>query len=108
MTAPATFGRLGDSPERDYSLKLRLFNEMAEPELRAAITALRLEPGMRVLDAGCGTGEALGWLAAAVTPKGLALGIDLSASHLRTARGALSQNVMLVQADLQRPALAAA
>ena len=105
---PATFGRLGDSPERDYSLKLRLFNEMAEPELRAAITALRLEPGMRVLDAGCGTGEALGWLAAAVTPKGLALGIDLSASHLRTARGALSQNVMLVQADLQRPALAAA
>jgi SAM-dependent methyltransferase len=107
-TAPATFGRLGDSPGRDYSLKLRLFNALAEPELRAAITSLRLESGMRVLDAGCGTGESLGWLAAAVAPKGLAVGIDLSAEHLRTARGARSDNSVLVQADLQRIPLAAA
>src|SRR5215472_7492645 len=86
MTAPATFGRLGDSPGRDYSLKLRLFNALAEPELRAAIASLRLQPGMRVLDAGCGTGETLGWLADAVTPGGLAVGIDLSTSHLGAAR----------------------
>jgi len=100
-------GRLGDSPERDYSLKLRLFNALAEPELRAAIATLRLEPGMRALDAGCGTGETLGWLAAAVAPAGFAVGIDLSASHLRMAHEALSQNVMLVHADLQRLPLAA-
>lgn len=104
-TAPV--GRLGDTPERDYSLKLQLFNALAEPELRAAITTLRLEPGMRVLDAGCGTGETLGWLAGAVAPDGLAIGIDLSACHLRMARGALPQNVVLVQADLQRTPLAA-
>jgi SAM-dependent methyltransferase len=101
-------GRLGDTPERDYSRKLRLFNAFAEPELRAAIASLRLRRGMRVLDAGCGTGETLGWLAAAVAPEGFAVGIDLSASHLRMADGALSQNTMLVQADLQRTPLAAA
>jgi SAM-dependent methyltransferase len=106
--APATFGRLGDSPGRDYSTKLRLFNALAEPELHAAITTLRLEPGMRVLDAGCGTGETLGWLAGAVAPQGFAVGIDVSAGHLRIARGSLSNNVVLVQADLQRTPLAAA
>jgi SAM-dependent methyltransferase len=106
--APAPLGRLGDTAERDYSLKLQLFNALAEPELREAIMALRLERGMRVLDAGCGTGATLAWLAGAVAPDGLAVGIDLSASHLRTARVALPQNVMLVQADLQRIPLAAA
>ena len=104
-TAPATFGRLGDTPERDYSLKLRLFNALAEPELRAAIASLRLEPGMRVLDAGCGTGETLGWLAAAVAPSGLAVGVDLSRNHLRAARGALPPDALLVQADLLRTPL---
>jgi SAM-dependent methyltransferase len=103
-----TFGRLGDTPWRDYALKLRLFNALAEPELRAAITTLRLQPGMRVLDAGCGTGETLGWLAGAVAPDGFAVGVDLSANHLRMARAALSHNVVLVQADLQRSPLAAA
>jgi SAM-dependent methyltransferase len=107
-TVPATLGRLGDNPGRDYSLKLQLFNALAEPELRAAITTLRLEPGMRVLDAGCGTGETLGWLAAAVAPGGLALGVDLSANHLRRAHVALAHNAALVQADLQRAPLAAA
>ena len=104
----ATFGRLGDTPRRDYALKLRLFNAMAEPELRETISTLCLEPGMRVLDAGCGTGETLGWLAGAVAPDGLAVGIDLSANHLRMARTALSHDVMLVQADLQSSPLAAA
>jgi SAM-dependent methyltransferase len=105
---PAPAGRLGDTPERDYSLKLQRFNAFVAPELRAAITTLRLEPGMRVLDAGCGTGETLGWLAGAVAPDGLAIGLDLSACHLRMARSALPQNAVLVQADLQRTPLAAA
>jgi SAM-dependent methyltransferase len=63
---------------------------------------------MRVLDMGCGTGETLRWLAAAVAPDGLAVGVDLSASHLRTAHGTLSHNVALLQADLQKAPLAAA
>jgi SAM-dependent methyltransferase len=107
-TAPAGSGRLGDTPERDYSRKLRLFNALAEPELRAAIDSLDLVPGMRVLDAGCGTGETLGWLAAAVAPAGLALGIDLSTNHLRAARAALPGDTLLLQADLLRTPLATA
>ena len=52
-------GLLGDTTARDYSRKLQLFNSFAEPELRRAIASLGLKQGMHVLDAGCGTGEAL-------------------------------------------------
>ncbi|HKD54774.1 MAG TPA: methyltransferase domain-containing protein [Steroidobacteraceae bacterium] len=107
-TSVSAFGRLGDTPQRDYSRKLRLFNVLAEPELRAAIASLRLTPGMRVLDAGCGTGECVGWLAAAVAPTGLAVGVDLSTSHLASARVALESRALLVQADVQRAPLHAA
>ncbi|MGA7439828.1 MAG: hypothetical protein WBW32_17025, partial [Luteibacter sp.] len=55
-------GLLGDTTARDYSEKLRRFNAFAAPELCRAIASLGLKPGMRVLDAGCGTGEALAWL----------------------------------------------
>ena len=102
---PASSGPLGDTPARDYSRKLRLFSAFAAPELRAAIDGLRLADGMRVLDAGCGTGEALGWLAAAVAPGGLAVGIDLSTMHLDGARAALPRGALLLQADLQRAPL---
>jgi SAM-dependent methyltransferase len=109
MSAPAaTVGPLGDKPERDYSRKLRLFGAFAEPELRAAIASLQLQPGMCVLDAGCGTGETLGWLAAAVAPGGLAVGVDLSTSHLNAARSGLAPGALLLQADLARAPLATA
>lgn len=104
----APVGRLGDTPERDYSRKLRLFSAFAEPELRAAIAGLGLTGGMRVLDAGCGTGEALGWLAAAVAPGGLAVGIDLSTTHLEAARAALPPGALLLQGDLQHSPLTGA
>jgi SAM-dependent methyltransferase len=107
-TRASGFGRLGDTPGRDYSGKLRLFNALAAPELRAAIGSLGLAPGMRVLDAGCGTGEALGWLAAAVAPGGLAVGVDLSASHLGSARPGLPRGALLLQADLLSLPLTAA
>ncbi len=105
----ASPGPLGDTPQRDYSRKLRRFSAFAEPELRAAIASLELRSGMRVLDAGCGTGEALGWLAAAVAPDGLAVGIDLSASHVRAALAtAPLQGASVVQADLRRAPVAGA
>jgi SAM-dependent methyltransferase len=106
--APATCGRLGDTSSRDYAHKLRLFSALAEPELRAALASLELQPGMRVLEAGCGTGETLCWLAQAVTPGGLSVGVDLAASHLAAARASLASGALLLQADLQRPPLAAA
>jgi SAM-dependent methyltransferase len=107
-TPVAPHGRLGDTPQRDYSRKLQLFNAMAEPELRAAMASLHLKPGMRVLDAGCGTGESLGWLAAAVAPGGLAVGADLASSHLGAARAGLPAGAVLLQADLLKTPLARA
>jgi SAM-dependent methyltransferase len=91
---------LGDTPSRDYSSKLRLFNAFAEPELRRAIGALGLAPGMRVLDAGCGTGEALSWLHELIAPTGTVVGVDLSAAHLGAACRHMGPGVTILQADL--------
>jgi SAM-dependent methyltransferase len=96
----ASIGLLGDTPERDYSSKLRDFNAFAEPELRTLIASLGLTAGTRVLDAGCGTGEALHWLAEAVGPGGTVLGIELAAPHVEEARRHLPARVQVLQADL--------
>lgn len=51
----------------------------------AAIAALELRPGQRVLDAGCGPGPHLGVLIAAVAPGGSVVGLDLEADRLAAA-----------------------
>ena len=104
---PPAGALLGDSPCRDYASKLRLFNAFAEPELRRAIGALNLTPGMSILDAGCGTGEALAWLQEAVGPNGAVVGVDLSVAHLEAARRHLSPAVSTLQADIMEAALPA-
>ena len=81
-----TAGLLGDTAARDYSAKLRQFNQFAQPELVALIEGLHLKPGMRILDAGCGSGEALLWLQHAVTDQGSVHGVDLAAAHVAMAR----------------------
>jgi SAM-dependent methyltransferase len=93
-------GLLGDTPERDYSRKLGLFARFAEPELRAAIATLGLERGMRVLDAGCGSGEALAWLAEAVGEGGRVVGADLSDAHIAAARRQAPSQAELLAGDL--------
>ncbi|MFI7388251.1 class I SAM-dependent methyltransferase [Streptomyces sp. NPDC049813] len=55
------------------------------PAYAAAVAALGLRPGSRVLDAGCGTGRALPPLRAAVGPTGAVLGADLTAAMLAAA-----------------------
>ena len=100
-TSTPSPGLLGDTATRDYSHKLRLFNAFAAPELRQAIADLNLRSGMRVLDAGCGTGEALHWLAQAVEPNGSVVGIDLSAAHVAAARTAATSAVQVLQGDLR-------
>lgn len=100
-----TAGLLGDTAERDYAHKLRLFSAFAEPELRRAIGGLGLLPGMRVLDAGCGTGEAMAWLREAVLPGGEVIGIDLAAAHAAAAARQASARVL--QADLLQAPFAA-
>ena len=107
LTTPS--GLLGDTAGRDYSRKLKLFNAFAAPELRQAMGSLALKPGMRVLDAGCGTGEALGWLAAEVAPGGVVIGMDLAASHIRAACAMASEDAALVlQANLLEAPMAPA
>jgi SAM-dependent methyltransferase len=98
-------GLLGDTSARDYSRKLQLFNAFAEPELRQAIASLGLRAGMRVLDAGCGTGEALGWLNAAVSPGGEVVGIDLAAAHVAAARAQAPGGVLVLQGDVRHTPL---
>lgn len=95
-------GLLNDTPVRDYSRKLRLFNDFAAPELRAAIAGLNLQPGMCVLDAGCGSGEALQWLVAATRPAGRVIGIDLAAAHTAAAAQCAPPDALVVQADLRQ------
>jgi SAM-dependent methyltransferase len=99
-------GLLGDTTARDYSRKLGLFNACAAPELRHAIASLALTPGMRVLDAGCGTGEALQWLRDAVGNDGTVIGLDLAAAHVIAARGSAAAQTLIVQADVLKPPLA--
>lgn len=101
-------GLLGDTAGRDYSQKLRLFNAFAEPELRNAIALLGLNAGMRVLDAGCGTGETLRWLLPAVMPGGEVVGCDLAGAHASRARERAAAAALVLQADLLQPPFPAA
>jgi SAM-dependent methyltransferase len=101
-SSPRAPGLLHDTAARDYSRKLRLFNAFAAPELRQAIASLSLKPGMSVLDAGCGTGEALHWLAASVQPAGRVIGLDLAAAHVAAASGSAPPDTLVLQADLRQ------
>ena len=110
MTRPiTTVGLLGDTASRDYAAKLRLFNAFAEPEIRQAMASLALRPGKHILDAGCGTGEALGWLADEVGPSGTVIGMDLATPHVRAAQStAAGSGSLLLQANILAPPMAPA
>jgi SAM-dependent methyltransferase len=95
-------GLLGDTSQRDYSPKLRRFNAFARPELQGALTSLSLARGSRVLDVGCGTGEATAWIYEALQGEGSVVGVDLAAAHVRTARQLTPPEVLIVQGDALR------
>jgi demethylmenaquinone methyltransferase/2-methoxy-6-polyprenyl-1,4-benzoquinol methylase len=69
-----------------YAELLQVSYPLVEPVHRAAIEALRLPPGSRGLDAGCGIGLQALMLAKAVGPDGHVTGLDLSSEHVVYAR----------------------
>lgn len=73
-----------------YDVFSRFYDASLEPHYRAqrllAAEALRLEPGLTVLDAPTGTGQSLPHLAEGVGPTGRVIGVDLSAGMVREAR----------------------
>ena len=73
------------------------------PGRRAAIDALDLTRGARVLDVGCGTGLNFPEVSAAVGPTGRLVGVDASSAMLQQARGRVGRhgwsNVTLVEGD---------
>jgi len=91
---------------RHYDSTTRLFDVFGFAERRyraAAVTALGLRPGGRVLDIGCGTGLNFPLLQQAVGPGGAVFGVDLTDAMLIQAcervRRAGWSNVHLTQAD---------
>jgi SAM-dependent methyltransferase len=103
VKTPESPALLGDSAERDYSIKLRQFNAFAQRELKFLIASLDVRPGTRVLDVGCGTGEAVGWFQGLTGETGMVAGIDLSTAHTRAARVTAPDTTVIAQADMLKP-----
>jgi len=84
---PVTRSR--DQARRAYDRASRWYGLEAPFERgprRAGIRLLAPRPGERILDAGCGPGDALVTLAGAVGPAGRATGVDLSPAMIGRAR----------------------
>ena len=69
------------------------------PRAQAALDAIPLKPGQRVLDLGCGNGWATRWLRGQAGPGGSAVGVDAASLMVEQARGQ-SQGVEGVAFDV--------
>ncbi len=80
--------------ERNYSPELLT-------RVRELVQGLRLVPGSRVLDVGCGTGVLLPYLREAVGPAGQVVGLDFSAEMLKWAARKEAGRVVLLWAPAE-------
>jgi len=87
---------------RWVALRDRLDAQLA-PFGAAALDAAALEPGLRVLDVGCGCGDSTRGAAARVAPGGSVLGVDVSGPMLARAREASAgvPGLAFLEADAQ-------
>lgn len=88
-----------------YAYKLALSDLLRERAIRSAIRALKLPPGSRGLDGGCGIGSHTLLLAEAVGSGGQVIGLDLSPGILIIAReiakkSGLSEQVSFQEGDM--------
>lgn len=82
-----TFRRIGPIWYDLFSLFYdRALEDLYAPFRPAAVRALRLEKGARLLDIPCGTGQSLGLLVDAAGPNGVVVGVDYSSGMLRKAQ----------------------
>jgi ubiquinone/menaquinone biosynthesis C-methylase UbiE len=91
---------------------LERMNALREAPIRAAIEALRLPPGSRGLDIGCGTGDPALMLAEATGPEGHVTGLDISwpvleTAHRKASQSACTDRIAFVQGDLNALPIAA-
>ncbi|MEZ4523543.1 MAG: class I SAM-dependent methyltransferase [Thermomicrobiales bacterium] len=99
-------GLLGDTPARSYGGKLERYERFLEPELRAIIAGLGIEPGFHILDAGCGVGLVTRWLAETTGRAGSVVGVDLSHKHIEYAQQLNSSrdlSLRYMQGDITKP-----
>lgn len=83
-----------DAEVRRLILQARLYDDCTEHALRAA----GIEPGMRVLDVGCGPGDVSFAAARLVGPTGSVLGVDAAAEVIELARNrAVEQGLETVE-----------
>jgi SAM-dependent methyltransferase len=61
--------------------------QLARPEYEAQVRAVGIRPGWRVLDAACGSGGYLPWLAELVGPDGRLAALDLTPENAATVEG---------------------
>lgn len=102
------FGGRALSRRRDFPcpafLAWLVDNPLARRRATTALAALELQPGMRVLDAGCGPGRLAVPIAAAVGPSGRVLAVDMQPRMLEKARAkaaaAGAGNIEFLQAGL--------
>ena len=88
-----------------YNAIVRLLSFGGDSEYRrAAVARLRLLPGQRVLDVGCGTGLNARWLSAGVGPAGSVVGTDLAREMLRQAPPGLHRVQAAAHERVFRPA----
>lgn len=66
--------------------RLRLLQRVMEPGTSRVLHAAGLEPGMKVVDVGCGIGLVTRQIANIVGPKGRVTGLDASAEQIEVAR----------------------
>ena len=93
-------GRTG----QEWAKRAEALDLLLGPAGDEGLRTLAARPGERILDLGCGSGASTAALAAAVTPAGLATGVDVSPDLVALARTRLEsvEGTDLVEADAER------